>query len=379
VFWVELHNILLILASFLFFLFSIFLFAYKRGNKLRHGILAAFLFSHAILLFDRIMYHYHVESFCPHLLSIGWPFLYLFSPMMYLYTKSVTERGFALRLRHCVHVLPFLFLLTYAAFAFYPLPAGQKARLIAPCTTMPPLGKILFFSLVEVQFFLYAGFSLIQLGGYRKKIKECCSSMDTVQLSWLSFVLYGFIAWRIIFVGMRYLTGAFLSLNHEIIMTCVDFGFFVFACAFIWKGLRQPNVFAGIEESSEGVKYKKSLMTKSEKKDYKKKLLICMESKRPYLIPALTIVDLAKELDISSKNLSQLINETFRMNFYRFVNSYRIEAAKRMMSSAFDPKTTILEVLYEAGFNSKSSFNRMFKEQTGITPSQYIKTIQKTV
>jgi len=67
--------------------------------------------------------------------------------------------------------------------------------------------------------------------------------------------------------------------------------------------------------------------------------------------------------------LSQIINESKNINFYDYVNSYRISEAKDLLSSNCDK--TILEILYEVGFNSKSAFNTAFKKFTSVTPSKY--------
>ena len=69
-----------------------------------------------------------------------------------------------------------------------------------------------------------------------------------------------------------------------------------------------------------------------------------------------------------------MINSKFGQNFYDFVNHYRIEEAKSIMVSNTDDKKTILEILYEVGFNSKSAFNNAFKKNTGKTPSEFKRT-----
>ena len=98
-----------------------------------------------------------------------------------------------------------------------------------------------------------------------------------------------------------------------------------------------------------------------------------MDSQRPWLEPELSLEQLASRLSLRPKLLSQLINESLRQNFFEFVNRYRIEEAKRLLTNPVDKKITVLEVLYEVGFNSKSSFNTIFKKHTGLTPSEFKK------
>ena len=101
-----------------------------------------------------------------------------------------------------------------------------------------------------------------------------------------------------------------------------------------------------------------------------------METQKPYLTPQLTIDDLSEKLSIPSWHLSRVINTSFQQNFFNFINNYRIEEAKRLMREPTNKNMTILEILYEVGFNSKSTFNDVFKKQTGMTPSEFKKSNQ---
>ena len=80
-------------------------------------------------------------------------------------------------------------------------------------------------------------------------------------------------------------------------------------------------------------------------------------------------------LSLRPKILSQVINETIGQTFFDFINRYRIEEAKRLLTNPADKKITVLEVLYEVGFNSKSSFNKNFKKVTGQSPSEYLSSL----
>ena len=98
-----------------------------------------------------------------------------------------------------------------------------------------------------------------------------------------------------------------------------------------------------------------------------------MGVEKPHLNPALTIDDLSAGLAIPTWHLSQVINRTFGQNFCAFVNSHRLEEAKSRLTSPEEGRKTVLEILYDSGFNSKSTFNDAFKKQTGMTPTQYRK------
>ncbi len=97
-----------------------------------------------------------------------------------------------------------------------------------------------------------------------------------------------------------------------------------------------------------------------------------MVIKKPYLDRELTIYNLSDQLRISRHTLSEVINEHMGMNFYNLVNEYRVKEVKQRMKNEDYRQLTILAIAYDSGFNSKSSFNTIFKEKTGQTPSQYL-------
>jgi AraC-like DNA-binding protein len=100
-----------------------------------------------------------------------------------------------------------------------------------------------------------------------------------------------------------------------------------------------------------------------------------LEDKKLFLNSEITLQNLAELLGSSSKELSQVINQRSSMNFFDFINSYRCEEVKAIMAES-DPKVTVLEMMYQAGFNSKSSFNKEFKKLNGKTPTEYRKSLR---
>jgi AraC-like DNA-binding protein len=78
-------------------------------------------------------------------------------------------------------------------------------------------------------------------------------------------------------------------------------------------------------------------------------------------------------MDLPMRQLSVLINQYLNQHFFDFVNEYIINKAKEILKNPEKKEVTILEILYEVGFNSKSSFNTAFKKHTGLTPTQFRK------
>lgn len=99
------------------------------------------------------------------------------------------------------------------------------------------------------------------------------------------------------------------------------------------------------------------------------------EDENLFVNPELTLVELAQSIDVHPNNLSQVINTFEKKNFYYYVNSKRIDLFKKIIESPESKKYTILSLAFDCGFNSKSSFNKYFKKETNLIPTEYIKLL----
>lgn len=123
-------------------------------------------------------------------------------------------------------------------------------------------------------------------------------------------------------------------------------------------------------------KYKDSLLDPEIVEQCMKKLSYVMDIEKLYRDDKLSLQVLSKRVSVTPHILSQVLNERMDKNFSDFVNSFRIEEAKKMLQEA-DEDTSVLRVCYEVGFNSKSAFYRAFKKYTDRTPSQYQKELKE--
>ncbi len=121
------------------------------------------------------------------------------------------------------------------------------------------------------------------------------------------------------------------------------------------------------------IAYKNSSLTNKDRELYKKKIIRYMEQEKPYLNYNLNQSQLADSLEISSHHFSEVLHYCFEQNFYNFINSYRVLEAQKLIQSTKHKNSKILTIAFEAGFKSKTSFNRVFKNHTGSTPSEYRK------
>ena len=115
-----------------------------------------------------------------------------------------------------------------------------------------------------------------------------------------------------------------------------------------------------------------------EDKELALRLQKIMEDQQPYLDFKLGLVDLAELLSISSNQLSSLLNDVIGKSFYDYINEFRVEEVKKRLLDPKHQNKTILSIAWECGFNSKSAFNRIFKLNTGLTPSEYQKKHSKS-
>jgi AraC-like DNA-binding protein len=120
-------------------------------------------------------------------------------------------------------------------------------------------------------------------------------------------------------------------------------------------------------------KYAHSKLTEEEKINILNDLTAYLKSEnKPFLNPALSMVEVARMLKVTPQQLSQVVNEKTNLNFTNYINSYRIERAKEILSSLDFSKHTIDSIAEMAGFQSKSPFYLAFKKHTGLTPKEYV-------
>lgn len=154
----------------------------------------------------------------------------------------------------------------------------------------------------------------------------------------------------------------------------VDLLIVIFIGMLAFFGFVQPDVFAGrsVREMVPFIKYRKTGLTSGLSLKMKERLMRIMEDQELFLNSELRLNDLADALDLSRNHTSQVINEHFNLSFFDFVNSYRIDYAKKLLLRRINDRSTIAQIAFEAGFNNRASFYKAFRKFTGISPSDFI-------
>jgi len=377
----DVKNIFHVLIIFQCLFFAALLLLQTRGRRTGNLLLAAFLVFRAAAEVGGVLFHFQalrdaIYASVPQLFWIDMPFDFLYAPALYLYVLSLAEKDFALRARHLIHAVPSLLALAYILVRFEFRSAGVLRSIITPDSRFSPVEGHVLTGLIYLQFFGYAVAGLVTLRHYREEVKEVFSTIDEVNLSWLKAVLYGFMSWEALSV-IEY--GLWLVLGTKpviyLLYIAAEVTFLLFLCLLFVRGLRQPEVFTGEIAAELRRKYEKTLLPEPARAAYRDKLVTVMDSQKPYLDPLLSLPDLARKVGLPAHQLSQVINTCFERNFFDFVNSYRIRESQRLLAGAESQGRTVLEILYETGFNSKSVFNTVFKRYTGMTPTEYKRQI----
>jgi len=373
----DIESVIATVTAFLYLLLSVFLFSYKKGNRLSNRILSVFFFFNFI--FAALYYLVHAGFWFeyPPLYLTSNSLYYFMGPLLFLYTKSLCYEDFRIQKKSLLHVLPFLFLVasTFAYYhlkpAFVPDAASMNGMAVSPYGNLSRYEILLYFCLLNGLLLFYGILSLNTLAKYRRDLKDQYSNIHAIDLSWLSLIILAYaIVWLLdLIVYLLLFVPGYSSLVLGILNERSGIVNLAFAVLILLKGLKQSDLFTGIS----GQKYVTARLPQREIETYRKKLEAVMAGRKPHLDPELTLDNLAKTISIPARHLSQVINTGLNQNFFDFVSDHRIHEAKKMLSDPRNNDKTILDILYDAGFNSKSSFNDLFKRKTGMTPSEFRK------
>jgi len=358
-------------------LFAGILIAVKRPRILANQILSAWLLLICIemvivLINETLVELYHIKIL---------PFTY--GTLFLLYAKWMTTEKPVFNSRYLWHFAPFfIFLIASLVFIDERVMSGTEGFLV--------IDRFVSFRIIyAITFFLsitvYSALTFWVINRHQKRLKELLSySSGKVTLQWLlglSITFYVGYVIMFIFGGVDILVGFMPFDPYEISfigLTILTFLFGVF-------GFHQTSIFEEVVKFngpgadglavSETRKYQRSGLKKSDVAEYISHIEAYMDQDKPYLNRELSIYDMAVHLNLPRHTLSEVINEHLGKTFYTLINDYRIEEVKRRMEDPAYRHLTILAIAFDSGFNAKSSFNTIFKEKTGFTPSEYLKQI----
>ena len=342
-------------------LFIEFLLISKKNKSSSDKILTLWMF--AILLHLFLFYLYFTGDIYrfPFLLGLEHPFPLLHGVFLYLYVASLTRQLPTRQWALVFHAVPITLMYAYLA-TFFVLPAEQKLDIYRNHGAGYELFMLLRSYAITCSGLFYVAWSALLLKRHARNIRNQFSDVEKINLRWLQILTLGMggIWFLVIFFG-----------NDMLIYAGVVV--FVFIIGFF--GIRQANIFSQepvtLGDGDTKEKYQKSGLTEKASEELHQQLKRVMTEEALYKNSELSIDDLATRLGAHANHLSQVINQKEMKNFYDFVNTYRVEEFKKLVAMPKNRQFTLLSLAYDCGFSSKTSFNRVFKKTTGLTPSEF--------
>ncbi len=367
-------------------------------NKQKHFLYIS-LYKLFIIVFFAMsfMFYYKVQNIVALTFNFSIPIILLFLPIFYLYVDCLTTPNKSLKPKIWFHFFPSIFtVLVLSPYMF--MPFEEKILFVSGgfgkydsnwiVNYITFIYRFGVFFIINAQILVYVFLFRRLFKRHKRNIEQLFSYKENIDLRWLSNLMLIFLLSFIVLNFTR-----FLDVRHDV-TTRIIFNI-CFGVVNLYIGIRaviQPNIFSLIRDNdsiakqmvddeitiniksdtkidSLKEKYSGSSLTEETKEIIVNQINEYMTTK-PYRNSKLTVEDVADALNTNTRYLSQIINEKYQVNFFNFINNYRILEAVELLKSPDADKYTIEGIAQMVGFNSKSSFNTSFKKNTGLTPSE---------
>ena len=348
-------------------LLSVASFLWKRENRAENNLFAGIMLLFVLLMLGGIKSSSGVLiQNPPYGILHFWGALVLaFGPMIYFYVRTSVDASYLFKATRLVHFIPSMIHLSLLVPLLF---VGAEIResyvnnyiereLYRSLIPGAPIGLI--FAII------YALFSFIWIRRFETHVVQVASFENQLRIRWLKW-------FTSLIIVLLLLYGLFSVRElYRLLAACTTT---TFMCAITLFALARPKVFHGIHVAlklSGEEKYEASQLDEAQKKTYLQTLLKHFEQEKPFLQPELTLREVAEQVNIPYRYVSQVVNEMLDRQFLDFVNSYRVEAAKTMLIAPEWIHLSIEGIAAEAGFNSRSAFYKAFKKATGMTPGAF--------
>ncbi|SMF05239.1 transcriptional regulator, AraC family [Alteromonadaceae bacterium Bs31] len=399
------HDVVLLLTVYQCLLLCAVLLVFSRRQRLSNLFLIGFLLSNAIVPLDTLISFgtnfrgWAIDNLPNwfYVFEIGY---WLQGPFMLWYLRSRFYKGYTLRGVDFFYLVPFLIVVFHQILSYHSLPTDVKMEIQRDQGLLDQGGVTIYFITFarEVLRLYFGVICMLELRNYLQNIDRKIVHGAPQLIYWLRFGVLGFTAlwaWACVIAFGLILNVHFaaelpvgpmgLMANYG---TCLLLSVLLVALAreamgasTVYPQLLTKEPINPLIVHNAGVS--KLPPVEPEKPtpapqppvnpEYVRRLDEIMTTKKIYLESSLTLEALSNELSVSPRTLSTILNRHYRCNFFEFINRHRIEAAKAML---IDPKyqnATMLDIMYEVGFNSKATFNNFFKKMEGLTPRDFKK------
>lgn len=358
------------------FVLACMLFFSKKSDRSVTKYMALFIIAITVPMWMAVVPHF----FSWQVIIFLEPFTLLGGPFIYLYIRSFKE---VISWKKALPHLALFFLFIPLAFIVYQqiglkYPAGE---IVPPEVTKHPLSfiPVSIRLLQRVVYFFLARKALIS---YQRSIQHLFSETSRISLGWGKWLVNGYL---LVVISIIIMYSLMVKYPDQFNLWLVSNGIIVTVYVYMAtiRAMTQPTIWQlkpelTKEKVEEAMNEAESLENEIADKAGPGKfdglvhrITGMMEQEKLYQESELTLQDLADKLAIPSYQVSQAINEGMKKNFYDLINGYRVEEAKRLLLDSKNKNYTILSVGFEAGFNSKTTFNTVFKKFTGLTPTDF--------
>jgi len=320
------------------------------------------------------------------------PFPLLIGPFLYLYVRSFKEViSWHKALPHFLLFFIFLFL----DYLFLPSLINKYpySHQVTEEMLLNPAGytRIIIRIIRNVQMIIYYFLAQRTLLSYQKSIHHLFSEISRINLAWVRWLINGYLFLIVSLLILFYFVVRYPD-QFELLIVINTAIIIPYLYLITFKGISQSTLWRIQPDLNKNTVEKKMREAEKiessineEKKDQPllkgltelkateiiSRIISLMEKNKLYQEPELTLQALSDKLEIPSYQVSQIINDGLNKNFYDLINGYRVEEAKRLLLDSKNRNYTILSLGFEAGFNSKTTFNTVFKKFTGVTPTEY--------
>jgi len=339
----------------------------KQGDTIANLLISSFVLLHSLFVIYVCLFASNYIYEFPNTLRITTSFSLLYGPLLYFYFKRISEK-YEFKLVDLFHLTPTLLLLL-VFMPIYLSSYDQKLYLLFNKDELLQNNLNITILLKSSSLVIY-GYLIYRI--YKKSLKRE-QKLNREILKWKKNIL----VLNSIYVISYLIYGAALfNMTTDVFRYPVIFILCVIVLYVAYTAYVQPRVFSKrYLFAEELLKYKKSGLTENFSRDLKLQLLLLLNEEKIYKMNTINLELLSEKLGTTRHNISQVINEHFDINFFNLINKYRIQEAQRIFKEDAHHNLNIIDVAYDVGFNNKVTFNKAFKEETDLTPTQYIKKI----
>jgi AraC-like DNA-binding protein len=377
------HDIVLLVVCYICFFFALATLCNGNKSESTHFYLGFFLLSQVAISANTLMIYGEIfnlwaSQHIPAIFASLELALWLEGPLLLLYVRSALYQGLNLKKYDILLLLPiFIYFFTLILVNInFSTEQGSKF--------------LLFLNSAHIQYYehlrnivraAFGFWALWTIQGYQKSISQAYANPESVNYTWLQLLVIGFIILRI-WSECYLIVFTFVSefLPHSS-LELIDFNILGIIENYGQLLLVTVLLFFALSDSRNILRVNRKVLESLNKKDKAvtftaeqvERVEKHMKKMRPYLDNQLKIDDLAQQVSLPPKLLSSLINKQFNVNFFEYINTYRLNEVIGYLTNPEMDDQSIIELAFLAGYNSKSSFNRLFKLETGKTPSEFRK------